>query len=442
MRVLKLLLFCLLLAIFLEGCLKPPVSSPIENIPPETYCFIAHVDTVDTVPARVTLYWYGNDPDGEVVGYYYAIDDRDTTFTTKTTEIFIFRVEAGDTYATHKFEVWAVDKEGAVDPTPARVVIPVRNTPPTAFFIRDKLPQDTTLPVATFYFGATDLDGDKNILGFLYRVDWEPETLYHFISKDSACIFLTNIPPGERTICLRAVDESYTMSPEVYHTWYVKPVVGKILLIDDANVNQADLFFRNFLEVYYPEQYTSFRVESGLPYSFLDMDYAINELGFDLIIWYTADQMEHFSPLISSFTRYLDSGKKLVLVSPSVLNIFFNPNLPSSPFARNYLGVDTVTAFDKFMVRNEKLYPQITGYDSLICNMPIISRFDGFESVQSAKVIYRLPTTTRWTGNPACVIAYPSENPSVIFASIQLYGFTRAEEMLRIMISSELVWHP
>ncbi len=442
MRDLKLLLFSLFLVIFLGSCLKPPVSSPVENIPPETYCFIAHVDTVDTVPAKVTLYWYGNDPDGEVVGYYYTLDDKDTNFTTKTSETFIFRVEAGDTYAVHKFEVWAVDNEDAVDPSPARVVIPVRNTPPTAFFIQDKLPPDTTLLAATFYFGATDLDGDQNILGFLYRLDVEPETLYHFIPKDSACVFLTNLPPGDRTIYLRAVDESYAMSPEVYHTWYVKPVVGRILLIDDADVNQADIFFRNFLETYYPGQYTTFRVESGLPYSFLDMDYAINELGFDLILWYTADQTEHFSPLISSFTRYLESGKKLVLISPYVLNIFYNPSLPSSPFGRNYLGVDTVTAFDKFMVRNEKLYPQITGYDSLICNLPILSRLDGFESVHSAKVIYRLPSTTRWTGNPVCVVAYPSENPIVIFSSIQLYGFTRAEDMLNRMISLELMWNP
>jgi len=439
---LKLLItFTLLVSVFgTNACLKKPLENPVENIPPETYCFIAHVDTVDTVPAKVQLYWLGNDPDGWVVGYYISIDNRDTVFTTRTDSIFTFNVPAGDTYAFHTFEVWAKDNEGAVDPTPAKVTIPVRNTPPVAFFIQDKLPPDTTLTVATFYFGATDVDGDNTVIGFLYRLDSEPETLWHYIPKDSASVFLTDIPPGERTIYLLAVDESYTLSDTVTHSWYVKAVNGRILLIDDANVNQADLFFRNFLDTYFNGEYTIFSVQNGLPYSFLDVDYMINNLGFELIIWYTADQSEHFSSTVGSFTTYLNSGKKLVLISPAVLNNLMNPNFPPCPFARNYLGVDSVVAWDKFLMRNEKLYPQTQGYDTLTCNSPVISRFDGFLPSSSSKVLYTLPTISqRWQGNPPCIIVNP--DVGVAFASIQYYaldGRGNAGSILDKIIREEL----
>ncbi|HOK22770.1 MAG TPA: hypothetical protein PLY38_05670 [Candidatus Hydrothermia bacterium] len=426
----------------LTSCIKKPEDVPVENLPPETYCFISHVDTVDTVPAKVTLYWIGNDPDGEIQGYYYSVDNEDTVFTVRTTETFTFSVSEGDTYDFHCFQVWAVDNEGAYDPTPTKVVIPVRNSPPVAFFISDMLPPDTTLTVASFYFGATDIDGDQSVSGFLYRLSTEPETLLHYVPRDSGSVFLTDLDPGERTIYLAAVDESHALSEVVSHTWYVKPVRGQILLMDDANVNQADLFFRNFLDTYYPDGYTVFSVESGLPYSFRDIDYMINNLGFRLIIWYTADQSEHFSNVVNSFSTYLDSRKKLVLISPAILNVLMNPAFPPSPFARNYLGVDSVSAWDKILLRNEKLYPVISGFDTLSCSASIVSRLDGFLPVSLCKIIYTLPTIpARWQGNPACIVTYPASDPLVAFISLQYYaldGNNNADAVLSKLITQEL----
>ncbi|MEO0273446.1 MAG: hypothetical protein ABIM30_10275 [candidate division WOR-3 bacterium] len=437
-----LLLTSVFILIGLSSCLRRPIENPVENLPPETYCFIAHVDTVDTVPAKVELFWLGNDPDGEVVGYYYAIDGKDTTFTRSTSGVFTFKVEAGDTYALHLFEVWAVDNEGATDPTPARVIIPVRNTPPVAYFIPEKLPPDTTLTVATFYFGASDIDGDHTITGFLYRLDVEPETVWHYVPIDSACVFLVNIPSGDRTIYLKAIDESYAVSEAVSHSWFVKPVRGRVLLIDDSNVSQADGFYINFLETFFPDDYTVYSVEKGLPYSFLDLNYMINNLGFSLVIWYTADQSEHFSSTLNIFTTYLESGKKLVLISPAVLDVLMNPAFTPSPFVRDYMGVDSVTAWNKMLIRNEKLYPVLSDYDTLSCNLPIISRFDGFKPADFAKALYNLPTIpARWQGNPTCIVVAPSQSPKVAFISIQYHaldGLSNAGRILLKIIRDEL----
>jgi hypothetical protein len=131
-----------------------------------------------------------------------------------------------------------------------------------------------------------------------------------------------------------------------------------------------------------------------------------------------------------------------VLISPQILDVLLNPAFTPSPFARNYLGVDTVVAWNKLLLRNEKLYPMAVGYDTLSCESPIISRFDGFLADQNSKVLYVLPTvSSRWPGNPPVIIAYPSSNPKVIFSSIQLHalnGRGNAFSILYRMISEEL----
>jgi hypothetical protein len=127
------------------------------------------------------------------------------------------------------------------------------------------------------------------------------------------------------------------------------------------------------------------------------------------------------------------------------MNVLLNPSFTPSPFARNYMGVDSVVAWDKILLRNEKLWPQSTSYDTLQCSAPIISRFDGLKVLSSAKVLYVLPTVPptppRWSGNPPCIIVNPSTNPQMVFSSIQFYalnGRNNAEAMLYRMITEEL----
>ena len=195
--------------IILTSCIKKPTETPIENIPPDTHIFVEGI--VDTVPAKQVIHWWGNDPDGHVVGFYYNWDDDpDTIFT--TLKVDTFTLQASDTINFHTFKVWAVDNENTLDPTPAVLTIPVKNSPPTVEFVRNTLPPDTTLPVATFYFEGHDIDGDQSVVGFYWSLDFEADTIIHFVERDTGYVTIRNIPEGERTITVWAVDESHALS--------------------------------------------------------------------------------------------------------------------------------------------------------------------------------------------------------------------------------------
>ena len=140
--------------VLVTSCIKRPLPDLVENIPPDTHIFVE--GQTDTVGGRQRIYWWGNDPDGYVTGYYIKIDTSDWTWTTSTDSLIIFHSES--TVIEHHFKAVAVDNEGAEDPTPAEVVIPTINTPPSISFAYNSLPQDTTFPVATFYWEAHDDD--------------------------------------------------------------------------------------------------------------------------------------------------------------------------------------------------------------------------------------------------------------------------------------------
>lgn len=115
-----------LLTVLLYGC-RDELGQEIDtNLPPDTYLTGVPAESTTTF-YRVHLYWYGNDADGRVVRYEYAITDslpadEDTLSyheTTRTDSIFIFQVGTSQQVLGHRFYIRAIDNEGAVDPEPA-----------------------------------------------------------------------------------------------------------------------------------------------------------------------------------------------------------------------------------------------------------------------------------------------------------------------------------
>ncbi len=146
------LLLLLFLVVF-YGCRAFDPEPIIVNIPPDTFITGAPAETTGTVFNR-HMYWYGNDVDGEVVKFIFAITDstvRDETqpnvdeedvrfdpaddaltlrqtdgrivgYTTKTDSVFVFTIDReSNTSKDITFHIVAVDDRGAIDPTPARL---------------------------------------------------------------------------------------------------------------------------------------------------------------------------------------------------------------------------------------------------------------------------------------------------------------------------------
>ncbi|HBX65174.1 MAG TPA: hypothetical protein DEG32_03140, partial [Balneolaceae bacterium] len=99
----------------------------------------------------INISWWGNDPDGYVVGYEYAINDTSEgawTFTERSDSTFILPITEGQETDDVLFKVRAVDDDGERDPDGARLVYPIVNSNPTVSFNANETPPDTLFSIS------------------------------------------------------------------------------------------------------------------------------------------------------------------------------------------------------------------------------------------------------------------------------------------------------
>jgi hypothetical protein len=219
----RLLSIFLVAILFHSGCKESITDRPLGNRPPKTLLWLFPDSTVGVGVSRQHLRWWGEDPDGIIVGYLFAfaefptritsVPNPDTlrySFLTQNDTLIAFPLDT--LFRNYTVVVRAVDNNfskipnhstvrlfprpfwdknndgvldggdqelpalaGAMDPTGVVQTFPIRNTPPTIKFLQNpnnesialKQP-DTTFTVATFAFKGSDFDGD-NTLAF-YRI--------------------------------------------------------------------------------------------------------------------------------------------------------------------------------------------------------------------------------------------------------------------------------
>jgi hypothetical protein len=165
-----------------QGCRKERPGFE-RNLPPETFLSSVPVDS-SFVFYRVKLYWGGLDPDGQVVGYYYAVTDSnlspaDTSwvFTTNTEQEFSLLANNPEMLG-HRFYCIAVDNEGLTDPSPAFIFFYARdfNLPKVRFTTSYSVtPGDLTIPITARTLGElTDsIPGDTIPTGSVLSFAWQ-----------------------------------------------------------------------------------------------------------------------------------------------------------------------------------------------------------------------------------------------------------------------------
>jgi len=184
------------------SCTEDFSDNPIGNSPPNTGLFLFPDSSVAQQPSRLRVSWWGDDPDGTIIGYYIkweGIDDK-WSFTTSNDSTFSLPIGTRDT--TFNFLVSAIDAQGnkkydnqvfqngidfgaepfidknkngvfdngeffydlgLIDPTPASTLFPIKNTPPILNWDELSFLPDTSFPVITIRWNASDLDGDESI---------------------------------------------------------------------------------------------------------------------------------------------------------------------------------------------------------------------------------------------------------------------------------------
>jgi hypothetical protein len=311
MKKLLLLSFFISVLIVVLSCTEEGVNNPVGNQPPDTGLFLYPDSTISQQPSRLNVHWWGDDPDGLISGFYIMWEGIDTgwSFTTSNDSIFALPIGSSDT--SYLFLAAAVDASGngvhdnsvvqngidfgpepfndgngngvynegesfndigLIDPTPASLIFPIKNTPPVVVWNDLTVLPDTSFPVMTFKWDADDLDGVESIKfinialndtnnfvalnGSVSLITLRIKNLQNSIPEMEILIngsdqnIFPELLPGvllndNNKFYVQAEDLSGAKSqiislPDSNDIWYVKKPKGQVLIFDDFHGGTAD----------------------------------------------------------------------------------------------------------------------------------------------------------------------------------------------------------
>lgn len=241
-------------------------DQPRPNQPPTARFFVDSIglDGPDRLPSRFVLRWHGEDPDGFVVGYELRLNGGPWGFTTAQESTFTVPFEPGVSYKDVIFELRAVDNLNTRTDPPARLRVPLRNSPPTCQIDPTVAPPDTTLPAITLSLRVEDPDGSETLDSLYVRIGSGPwialsprNTLLTLVPQDPTTPSPTLLYGGTaltplltlstplalddtNRIYVRAKDQGGLFSePDSTRPIYVRRKTGNWLILDSWNSPDA-----------------------------------------------------------------------------------------------------------------------------------------------------------------------------------------------------------
>jgi len=194
--ILRSIVLGLSLIVLISSCRKGEIT---RNGVPDTFISYEAINLTgqNRLNSSVRLTWYGTDGDGYITGYELSLDNQNWEYTTTQDSVFLFDIPPGADSADISFFVRAIDNDNNTDPTPAFLQVPLINTPPDADILDDRGPSDTAFIAATFFWQASDPDGDNTLKSVEIKIndgDWteidRSQNLITFLAD-------TNIQSGE-----------------------------------------------------------------------------------------------------------------------------------------------------------------------------------------------------------------------------------------------------
>jgi hypothetical protein len=431
----RILLSLIILSFFIAGmisCSKEGVNNPVGNQPPDTGLFLYPDSTINQQPSRLNVHWWGDDPDGVIVGFYFKWEGIDTgwTFTASNDSIFALPIGSSDT--TYLFSVAAVDAGGnnvydqsieqnginfgpepfidqngdgiynegepfydigLIDPTPAELLFPIKNTPPNIIWNELTVLPDTSFPVMTFKWDVTDLDGDESIR--FIRIALNDTTNYVLLDGTVRLVTLRikdlNDPNADMEILINGSDQNihtellsglllddnnkiYLQAedlsgarseiislPDSNETWYVKKPKGQLLIFDDlyggSSDEEARIFYNQVFSTFGGgslagkfDQYDLFN--QPLPFESVTLLETMKL--FDYAFWYSASNPR--IDLLNIVTnKYLQTGGKIAF------SMTFQDSSAEFPFdlsiLQGFLPVDSVSSTLPFLLSGADVLP-------------------------------------------------------------------------------------
>lgn len=453
------------------------------NLPPQTHTAIDTIirSGVDRLNSEVTIRWWGDDPDGIVSGYEFSFDGSSWQFTTRNDSIFILSPPAGADTVDFDFQVRAVDNLGAVDPSPARLRYPIKNSQPSILFLPAVNNPVVTFPVVRFSWQAADPDGFDN----LNRVElvWNDTTQpvveidkinnsATFIATDlqaavSPCeIYLNNNATPEAYLAdglllndtnrlyIRSVDNSDAVSPwaESYPI-FVKPVASDILIVNAYNNATAENFYKDQLKNLGITTFDSIRI-------FETMSGALTQQSpdnltqarvfalFKTILWFGNNADKSLSLAQKTTGEFFNRGGRMLMA------VYVSSTFDEQSQFFDFTPADALLDFRDttfFMADTSKLQPALAGWPVLQSGSfvgvvkPIVNAI-GAETMYTGSILARDITTSNifnWPGNRNVIIRQRNNgNTTFIFSVLELHRLQSAglDVFFDKVMNEEFAW--
>lgn len=418
------------LSLFLGLALGCEPGVPVENQLPETRMSVDRIDLSgpDRLNSVVKLAWFGSDADGYVVAYELRVSDGPWVRTTQTDSTLVLGIPAGQDTADLVVEVRAIDHEGGTDPSPARLVVPIKNTPPSAEFTTSSFPDVPVWNAVTFQWFAEDPDGAGSITDVELRVNggaWRPidpnqklvslvlaangaTTLYYGNQEASAANWGYALDTaGPSVLEIRARDLAGAWSaPDTAPTVTVKMPQSKVLVVASHSAAADAAWSSDFSAL-------------GVDYDLLDLlsnsgaarprswnpGFRHTLRGYDAVVVYTASSvmldpqtgltklpLAHMGPAIQRFSEA--GGRVLVSASFSATSDLTDlvGTFPIDGLVTSTGQVRLVP--DSALVAQQSGYPSLKSTNVLIGLTPMVASAD-------AEVLYRgqLSKLSGWQGD-------------------------------------------
>lgn len=497
-----LLLIFLLSVLSLVSCYEELVDAPVANKSPRTFVALFPDSSLSQQQSSVRLHWWGDDPDGLVIGYFISFEEGKWTFTTRNDSLISFPISGTDT--SYLFRVAAVDNFGngiydnqiianginfgpepftdlngngiwnpgepfidigAVDPNPAEIVLPLKNSPPVINFLVNAngttifIPE-TTFTAASFGWTLTDLDGDATISKVYIALNDTSQKIElpgnarfvtlkaepPFASDVVECdvyigsaittpyhIKLPNLKLNDKNVFYAfaediagGVSEKIVMpSAASNRSWYVKKPKGEILIIDDNGSidNSAEFYAAVFDSLGLTNRYDIWDIKLGRTTStpgvllpgFISPQFTETMKLFKYVFWYT-DNEPTIGPAQVSINNYLNFGGRVLfsMIFPQI----FDPRGLSDFLPLDSLSAAPISILQSNIGINPTEAAIAQGYPQLRRDNnpnPVARIRTYFPNPLAAQNLYTLDLA----GNP--IIGFKSTDSRIIFMGVPLH---------------------
>lgn len=466
----------LLLVLFIASCDKGELKP---NVLPDTFFALEKINLSgeNRLNSVLEVHWYGTDIDGYLLGFELSFDNQNWFFTQRQDTVFRFNIPEGSD--TVDIDIWArsIDDRGGVDPTPAFLRVPLRNSEPSAKLDSDNFPGDTAICVTTYRWQATDPDGDQTIT--LGEMKWNDGDWQQVDYRQPLITFVADtVNAGQATmyygnLLTPAPQKINGIKLNDYNRLYVRvrDLAGAYSTIDSSDW------------VYIRKPRSKFLVVSGQPQSVTDIYLPLfNTIGqnFDFLNYNTnngAKQPRFWTPtfghILSQFEKVFIYADAATYNSPvtgqTALLLNFMANgvqrfnneggkvLVSTVFASNsdvlalsgiYPIEDIVRSPGQARITNDSsivsavgtAYPNLQPQNILIGVFPIIRSADAEEFYRA-----QLTKLSGWQGDNLVASRRRLQgNINHVFFSVGLFQFTKntqkLEQLFEEILENDFNW--